>query len=294
MALVTDERSRAMTPALVLKRDGARQAFERDSLAIEEPLEIRTRDGEGRESVPFVVAMRTPGHDEDLCMGLLFTEGMISSPAEVLDMRRPEDPRVAAELSRNVMIVTLAGRDRPRAVPLRSTIMGSACGVCGRVSIDDLLKTRSDEDGVDDGVDEGRRGPFVSASIVRSLPESLMRHQTVFAATGGLHAVGLFAEDGSVILVREDVGRHNAADKVIGASLREQRHAPALMLVSGRVAFEIVQKAVRARIRIVAAVSAPTSLAVDLAERAGITLLGFLRGDRFNTYTHPHRVVDDD
>ena len=238
--------------------------------------------------------MRTPGDDDDLVVGLLFGEGVIEHIDEILAVDPPDDPRVAPELAKNVRVVTLAPRaDRPRA--RRATVMGSACGVCGRTSVEDVAalaglasaargKTAETQPGADPDV-------VISAALLTSLPGVLRARQSVFSATGGLHAAGLFEADGSLVLAREDVGRHNATDKVVGAVLRERRPCPPVLLVSGRLGFEIAQKAALAGVRIVAAVSAPTSLAVDLAEETGLTLVGFLRGERFNVYTHPGRIT---
>jgi FdhD protein len=280
-----ERRAAGATPVLVHRRDGARSAFEKDALVVEEPLEIRLREGTG-PAVRLVVTMRTPGDDEDLTVGLLFGEGVIASADEILSIERPEDPRISAELARNVAVVTLAPRaGAAREAPRRATVMGSACGVCGRTSIEDVLKIARGGDARP--ADDVR----VAASVLTALPEKLRGAQAIFTSTGGLHAAGLFGAGGDPVLVREDVGRHNAADKAIGAILRARRAPPEILLVSGRLAFEIVQKAVLARIPVVAAVSAPTSLAVELAEEAGVTLVGFLRGERFNVYTHPERIV---
>ena len=285
----------ASVATLVLRRDAGGTRWEKDSLVAEEPLEIRLREG-GAEPERFVVTMRTPGDDDDLVVGLLFGEGVIESIDEILAVEPPDDPRVAPELAKNVRVATLAPRaDRPRA--RRATVMGSACGVCGRTSVDDVAALA--------GLAAARRGkaesrfngeadePDVSipAAVLTSLPSALRARQSVFSATGGLHAAGLFEADGSLVLAREDVGRHNATDKAVGAVLRARRPCPPVLLVSGRLGFEIAQKAALAGVRIVAAVSAPTSLAVDLAEETGLTLVGFLRGERFNVYTHPGRIT---
>jgi len=280
----------AYVPALVVRRDGARVAWEKDSLVAEEPLEIRLREASGGDAVRFVVTMRTPGADEDLAVGLLFGEGVIESASEVLGLERPSDPRIEPELARNVIVATLASRAGKGRVPRRATVMGSACGVCGRTSVDDvlLLAGRSREKS---RAARGAGGFTISPALLTSLPAHLRAEQSVFSATGGIHAAGLFEADGTLFAAREDVGRHNATDKVVGAMLRAGRTPPPILLVSGRLGFEIAQKAALAGISLVAAVSAPTSLAVDLAEGAGLTLVGFLRGERFNVYTHPERIV---
>ena len=275
----------------MVRRDGARTAWERDALVAEEPLEIRLREDGREETVRLVVTMRTPGADRDLAMGLLFGEGVIGSGAEVLSLERPKDPRIDPELARNVIVATLTpgsgGTDR---FPRRATIMGSACGVCGRTSIEDVLRLAADARR--GGTPPGREALSITASLLTALPPRLRESQSVFSRTGGLHAAGLFEADGSLTVAREDVGRHNAADKVVGWTLREGRATPPILVVSGRLGFEIAQKAARAGVELVAAVSAPTSLAVDLAEETGLTLVGFLRGERFNVYTHPERIRD--
>ena len=287
---MTDARPGASVATLVLRRDAGGTRWEKDSLVAEEPLEIRLKEGEA-EPERFVVTMRTPGDDDDLVVGLLFGEGVIESFDEILALEPPNDSRVGPELARNVRVVTLAPRaDRPRA--RRATVMGSACGVCGRTSVDDVAALAA-------AARRGKADPgpgaapdvSISAALLTSLPAALRARQSVFSATGGLHAAGLFEADGSLVLAREDVGRHNATDKAVGAVLRDRRPCPPVLLVSGRLGFEIAQKAALAGVRIVAAVSAPTSLAVDLAEETGLTLVGFLRDERFNVYTHSGRIT---
>ena len=286
---MTDARQGASVATLVLRRDAGGTRWEKDALVAEEPLEIRLKEGDA-EPERFVVTMRTPGDDDDLVVGLLFGEGVIESVDEILALAPPDDVRVAPELAQNVRVVTLAPRaDRSRA--RRATVMGSACGVCGRTSVDDVAALAA---AARRGKVETRPGALpdvtIPAALLTSLPGALRARQSVFSATGGLHAAGLFEADGSLVLAREDVGRHNATDKVVGAVLRSRRPCPPVLLVSGRLGFEIAQKAALAGVRIVAAVSAPTSLAVDLAEETGLTLVGFLRGERFNIYTHPERI----
>ncbi len=166
--------------------------------------------------------------------------------------------------------------------------MSSACGVCGDVSIERVSELA-------DGArrarkDSGGDGPVVPAAVLSGLPDELRRRQEIFRSTGGLHAAGLFEADGTLVVAREDVGRHNATDKAIGALLRERKPTPPILLVSGRLGFEIAQKAALAGVRIVCSVSAPTSLAVELSEETGMTVVGFLRGETFNVYCHPGRV----
>ena len=247
-----------------------------DAVAREEPLEIRL----GGASVG--VVMRTPGHDEELALGFVITERVVSSLDEVASVRhcnRVPDP----DAEDNVIRVTL----RP-GVPVdlhalrRNLYASAACGICGKATIENVLRAAPP-------LDDGSRFP---AAFFYDLPARLRKEQAVFARTGGLHAAGLLAGDGTLLAVREDVGRHNAVDKVIGWACREGRlplagHA---LIVSGRVSYEIVQKALAARIPVVAAVSAPTSLAVRLAEEAGMTLIGFLRGTGMNVYGRGDRV----
>jgi FdhD protein len=276
----------------VVRRDGASTGQEKDSLVAEEPLEIRLRDGEG-PAARFVVTMRTPGDDDDLAIGLLYGEGVIAGMEDVLAVGPPEEPGLAPELARNVRVVTLAP-GRTREVPRRATVMGSACGVCGRTSVSDVIALAGAARARAAHPAPGGKAADVTitAELLTRLPDALRERQSVFASTGGLHAAGFFEADGALAVAREDVGRHNATDKAVGSLLRARRAAPPILLVSGRLGFEIVQKAALAGARIVAAVSAPTSLAVDLAEEAGITLVGFLRGRRFNVYAHPGRIRD--
>lgn len=287
---MADTHRDASVSTLVFRSDEKGTRWEKDSLVAEEPLEIRLCEG-GAEPERFVVTMRTPGDDDDLVAGLLYGEGVIEEIGEIVAIEPPADTRVAPELAKNVRVVTLAPRvDRPRA--RRATVMGSACGVCGRTSVDDVAALAA-------AARRGKRAPLpgasrdltISASLLTSLPGALRERQSVFSFTGGLHAAGLFEADGSFLLAREDVGRHNATDKAVGAILRSRRPCPPILLVSGRLGFEIAQKAALAGVTIVAAVSAPTSLAVDLAEETGLTLIGFLRGERFNVYTHPERIA---
>lgn len=254
-------------------RTGARVA-ERDALAIEAPLELRA----GGE--PIVMVMRTPGDDEDLARGLLYAEGAIDGAADLARM----GPAPAAHPSEagNVLELGLDAEAVRARLPERSLYASSACGVCGKTSIASL---------------ENRAAPVrstlvVDREVVAGLPATLRAAQQVFAATGGLHAAGAFDARGGLLAVREDVGRHNAVDKVVGWALAAGRVPLDEMIlgVSGRLSFEIVQKAVVAGAPLVVAVSAPSSLAVDLAERFGVTLCGFTRGGGFNVYSHSTRI----
>lgn len=250
-----------------------------DQLATEEPLEIRV-DGD-----PLAVTMRTPGHDAELAAGFCLTEGLIDHPDEL----ERADPCTLADYG-NVVDVTLAGaaRDRwaeQRTKARRELYLSSSCGLCGTRSIDRIERR----------IPPLAVGFTVSPVMLSRLPRRMSESQGVFAQTGGLHAAGLFHADGGVRVVREDVGRHNAVDKVVGALLLSGQlpAGPGVLLVSGRASFELVQKAGRAGIGFLAAVGAPSSLAVEAARRFGMTLVGFLRGERFNVYAGGERVGDD-
>ncbi|HXU06747.1 MAG TPA: formate dehydrogenase accessory sulfurtransferase FdhD [Polyangia bacterium] len=249
---------------------------DRDLVVAEEPLEIRL----GGESL--IVTMRTPGDDLDLAAGLLFTEGVIASMGDVAALAHGGE--TAGRDRENVVDVTaVRGRVLDAAAARRVLRATAACGLCGKESIAAVRRR------IPRISDETR----VPLSVVLRLPDAIRDAQPVFAATGGLHAVGLFTVDGALRLVREDVGRHNAVDKVIGAALRGGTASLAgnVMLLSGRAGFELVQKAAVARVPVLCSVSAPSALAVDLADEVGITLVGFVRGGSANVYTHPRRVV---
>ena len=271
-----------------------------DSLAAEEPLEIRVG------GTSFAVTMRTPGHDFDLVAGFLVSEGVVTSPADLRTMiycaQSPTPPTARGFLSPveghprqaleentyNVIDVGVTGAGTVVAASReRNVYTSSSCGVCGLASIDAVATTSA----FDVSADAVR----VEAKVLGALPDLLRDQQAVFERTGGLHAAGLFSSTGEALAVREDVGRHNAVDKVVGQALREDRLplAGSVLQVSGRVSFELVQKAAMAGVPVLAAVSAPSSLAVDLADRLGVTLVGFSRGTTFNVYTHPERVVVD-
>jgi FdhD protein len=230
---------------------------ETDQVVVEEPLEILVN---GRN---LSVTMRTPGHDEELAAGFLLTEGIIRGAGQIRSIAGAGN-RIEVELDHDPVIT-------PRLT------MTSACGVCGKPSIDALFKN---------GCPAVRRGFRISPEVLLTLPAALRDAQPVFQRTGGLHAAGLFDAAGKLDVIREDVGRHNAVDKVIGAALGRDR-SDRLILVSGRAGFELVQKAAMAGIPMLAAVGAPTTLAVETARAAGMTLVGFLRDDRFNVYCQP-------
>lgn len=256
-----------------------------DSLAIEEPLEIRLEYGPSndRQIRNVSVTMRTPGNDAELAIGFLFTEGILKQHKDVLTS---DHCYIAcAENKENVIQVGLKEDVIPDLHNTeRNFYTTSSCGVCGKASIGAIRTVRT--------FDNMESDNSVSVEMLYKLPEILSHYQHVFTATGGLHASALFNQSGELLLSREDVGRHNALDKLIGAALNKDmlplnKH---ILLLSGRASFELVQKAAMAGINIIAAVGAPSSLAVQLAEEFNITLIGFLRGRRFNIYTAPGRV----
>jgi len=256
--------------------DGRRRTA--DSLATEEPMEIRV-DAPGLEQRTVAVTMRTPGHDFELAAGFLHTEGIVGL-GDVRRVRYCDVPR--AEQQYNVVTVDLA---RPYDTDLlqRNFYTTSSCGVCGKASLDSISVRCAPV----------AEGPAVDEAVVVALPDRLREAQRVFDRTGGLHAAGLFDPAGELLELREDVGRHNAVDKLIGHALLNDLLplSDRVLMVSGRLSFEIVQKAAVAGLPVVCAVSAPSSLAVDAGRRFGMTLVGFLRGRRFNIYTHPERIV---
>ena len=270
----TAGRSRVARTRVIAVRDG--RAHERaDGLAAEEPLEIRAA-GPGQEPVRVAVTMRTPGHDFELAAGFLATEGLVA-PGDVVAVAYCEDP--GAQLYNVVTVRTRGPFDLGAAE--RNFFAGSSCGICGKAALE-AVAVRCEP-----LLDDATAG---SATLL-ALPDALRAGQRVFDRTGGLHAAGLFDTGGRLLLLREDVGRHNAVDKVVGAlALDGGDGAGRILLVSGRLSFEIVQKAAVARVPILCAVSAPSSLAVETAEALGVTAVGFLRPGGFNIYSHPERV----
>ncbi|TLG12387.1 formate dehydrogenase accessory sulfurtransferase FdhD [Nocardia cyriacigeorgica] len=249
-----------------------------DTLAVEEPLEIRV------DGTSLTVTMRTPGSDIDLVHGFLFAEGVIDSAEDILAARYCAGTDDEGRNTYNVLDVTLR---MPAPVKARNFLTTSACGLCGKSALDEV-RTRT-------RFPLPAPAPMIGVDALAALPDTLRAEQSVFDATGGLHAAGLFTADGAVLAVREDIGRHNAVDKVVGWAVRENL-IPAtelVLIVSGRASFELVQKAVMAGIPLLAAVSAPSSLAVDLAAESGLTLAGFVRGETMNIYTHPDRIVTE-
>lgn len=257
----------AVTPRRVVKvRDGVR-VFE-DDLVVEEPMEMRL------DGTSLAVVMRTPGDDAELALGFAITEGIVTNPAAIDEVEYLGEGRWNMVTAEDVTIEPTQFQ--------RNFYSTSSCGVCGKASIDAIRVTGA----------RPPRGPVVDIGVVLTLPEQLHEHQAAFHSTGGLHAAAAFSPTGSLHVVREDVGRHNAVDKVIGHLAREQWPLPPFgLMVSGRISFEITQKAAVAGISLVCGVSAASSLAVDLAEEFGMTVVGFLRDGGFTLYTGEERIA---
>ncbi len=277
--------SDAQRPVRVVRvRAGARAADE-DRAAAEEPLEVRLH---GR---PFAVIMRTPGHDRELAAGFLLAERVVRSADDLGTIAHcrtaAPDSSEAGQASSNVVNVTLTNTTADAIERLlaarRQVTTTSSCGLCGRQTIESLAADAP----------RLRASWTVGAAVISALPPALRAHQAIFDDTGGLHAAGLFTRDGALVEVAEDVGRHNAVDKIVGRMLMHEALplGDLILCVSGRTSYEIVQKAVVAGIPVVAAVSAPSSLAIELAEAFGLTLVGFVRGDGFNIYAHADRIA---
>lgn len=257
---------------------GSTSKYDPDDVAVEEPLEIQVGfTDEARRARTLSITMRTPGQDEELAAGFLFTEGIIRKPSDVAAILTGRNS-VRVELARDVRVEWPAVE--------RHVYMASSCGICGKTSIDAVRSMRCE------GLMEG---PMVPGSLVASLPQRLRAAQIVFNSTGGLQAAALFDCEGNLLDLQEDVGRHNALDKLIGTRfLRHQLPlSQSVLVVSGRASFELVQKALAAGIPVMAAVGAPSSLAVDLAHDAGMTLAGFVRPGGFNLYCGESRVLED-
>lgn len=270
--------TRSKTLRIQVQGDVAMRSARVETLAVEEPLELRV-DGH-----VLTVTMRTPGDDFDLAMGWLLSEQAIEAPDAVATMMHCLDADESGAPTYNVVDVVLQpGVSLASQVSSRRAYTSSACGICGSASIEAITRAGPPELPLDPTT--------VQASVLATLPSLLQDAQRVFARTGGLHAAGLFTVDGELLCLREDVGRHNAVDKVIGWAGREHRSlSGTVLLVSGRAGFELVQKSVLAGIPVMAAVSAPSSLAVELAHEAGLTLVAFLRPPRLTVYAHPQRV----
>ncbi len=250
-----------------------------DTLSVEEPLEIRIvtdSNGDSHEQ-SVAVTMRTPGEDRELAAGFLFTEGIISSPSDLCRIEVDQCNVVNAYLTSGVFV--------DPSILERHSFMASSCGICGKKSIA-AVRVRSHHQTIA-GL------PLIDPAIIHSLPDLLRSSQAAFASTGGIHASGLFDSQGKLVALREDVGRHNALDKLIGSEFLADRLPlnQSILLVSGRASFELVQKASHAGIPILAAIGAPSSLAVQLAEECGMTLLGFVRDRRFNIYAGSERML---
>ncbi len=274
---------RVMQVAVTRWQDNERQLRE-DQLTVEEPLEVRIADQS------LAVIMRTPGHDYELTAGFLFTEGVIQKAQDLLSLENALD--CDGLPLPNVVNVLLQNRQQPSSAGAKTAAferhfaVSASCGLCGKNSIADLMLSTPP-------LEPAAYALRISAPMLYGLANQLRAQQAVFKHTGGLHAAGLFSLTGDLLLLREDVGRHNAVDKLIGYSLLQQTYPynQHILMVSGRTSFEIIQKALLARIPCIVAISAPSSLAVELADKSGITLVGFLRDHSMNVYTHPERIV---
>ena len=270
----------SISPTEVHRLEGQKLSLQPDFVAVEEPLEIQLLVGDSTAAQPISVTMRTPGNDESLALGFLFTEGIIKHGSDVQSLHVAEDP------SGNALTVQLKSHVTVDLAKLeRHFYTTSSCGVCGKASLEAVQQQCN--------IELPKTQWKVPSQVLYSLPDSLRNQQANFAQTGGIHGCALFDLDGNFILSAEDVGRHNALDKLIGQCILSMPTIPLsnhILMLSGRISFELVQKAAMAGIRFIAAVGAPSSLAIDLAEDMGITLVGFLRGERCNIYTHPHRV----
>ncbi len=268
----------------VVTLDRGTRAAKRDDVVAEEPLELRVVTRGSSQTI--AVTMRTPGNDFELAAGFLFDESIVRSREEIANMTYCLDPAMDPDQRYNVVSVELRGAPRDLTRFERHFTMNSACGVCGRAQLDALREL-----GVAALDDDVR----VSAELLYALPHRMREAQRVFASTGGLHAAALCDERGRIQTVREDVGRHNAVDKLVGWGLLGGAlpFAHSILLVSGRAGYEILQKSVMARIPIVASVSAPSSLAVQLAREFNVTLVGFLRGERANVYAASERIREE-
>jgi FdhD protein len=276
----TDRRPGPTQRVRVREWTGDTVTVREDRLATEEPLEIRLA-WPGSAPQRFVTTMRTPGHDFALAAGLSYAEGVFDDIEQVRTVAYCTDVDLTPEQEYNVVTIDLAGP--PIRWSERSLAMTSACGVCGKQSIDAVFDIGATSQPVE---------PTIDASIARSLPDNLREAQRIFDSTGGLHAAGLFRVDGTPLVVREDIGRHNAVDKVVGQRLLDRTSTrPVALAVSGRLGFEIVQKAAAARIPVVVSVGAASSLAVRVADEFGVCLASFVRGERMVVHTHHERLT---
>jgi FdhD protein len=270
---------RTTAPARILSVKGGSPVTRPDLLASEEPMEIRVA-GPGRAAESVAVTLRTPGNDFELAVGFLYTEALIDSRADIASVAYCADPG-PEEQQYNIVTVELT-RPFDASSLKRNFYATSSCGICGKASIDQVHLSCT----------ELEPEPVVAGSTVASLPDKLRGAQRIFEETGGLHGSGLFDAEGSLLSVREDIGRHNAVDKLVGQNLLSGSVplADRILMVSGRVSFEIVQKAAMGGISILCAVSAPSNLAVETAHDLGMTLVGFVRNGGFNVYAHPERI----
>ena len=278
----------AISPLSVLRVDGSRASTELDAIATEEPLEIQlgyTRAGQ-RIRKTIALTMRTPGHDRDLAAGFLFTEGILRDPDDIESITDSTSDNSSATILITLRDHALADIDL-RALDRHGPVT-SACGLCGKTSLESLRTSTRHP------LPPASHSPTLSASAIHRLPALLRSAQAGFDQTGGLHAAALFTFDGELIAIREDVGRHNAVDKLIGSQFLANRLplSDQILLVSSRASFELVQKLLMAGGPALAAVGAPTSLAIALAREAGATLLGFVRDNRFNVYAGASRLRD--
>jgi len=272
--------NRPVAIRVVSRVTGAGRTHDQDLVAVEAPIALRLHPHEG-EASDLGLLMRTPGHDEDLAAGVLAAEGVISRAADIAAIE--VSTSAEGDDSVDVLHVWVDAQADVKAISARVGTATSACGLCGRLSMRQIDRL---------GGPLSLTTPLVGAGMISSLPTRLREAQHAFAQTGGLHAAGVFTAEGELVEIREDVGRHNAVDKVVGALLRRDA-LPArdlILAVSGRVAYEIVQKAAMGGLPMIVAVGAPTDLAVDAARACGITVVGFTRDDRFNIYTHGQRV----
>lgn len=268
----------ATSEYLVMKYQDEAISESKDILTAEHPLEIRLENAETGDQYPLAVTMRTPGHDLDLAAGFLVSERIIQL-TDAVDVRPLENGSVAA-----VRVPTnIYGRYAHEPTLERHFLTGSSCGLCGKIGLEDLSRL---------GYSKVPPWTMSNPGILLMLAGAMRKEQSVFEKTGSLHAAGLFRSDGALILLREDVGRHNAVDKVVGDRFRHGALPliDHILMISGRVSYEIVQKAISAGIGIVAAVSGPSDLAVQLANSFGVCVVGFLRDGRFNVYTHSERI----
>lgn len=278
---------RNATKTIDIVRFGDQTRDKADLLAVEEPMEIRLEYGplDQRIQRNVAVTMRTPGHDLELAAGFLFSEGILQSANDIFKIDWCNQVASADELGNVVKVELLPGCDPPLEKMDRNFYMTSSCGVCGKSSIAAIHVATC--------AAPTEESPVFSADFIRQLPQTADARQTIFKYTGGIHAATVFDVAGNLIVQHEDIGRHNAVDKVIGAQLLAGNLSQEgqVLLVSGRAGFELVQKAIVAGFSMMVAIGAPSSLAVDLAKQHGLTLVGFLRGNRFNCYAGAERIV---